>query len=542
MKRFSSYLLKQQDNLVAATANLLNLLNVKVTSTVVKNAIMGNPGYPSLLAVSESLKLWGIECEGYTITEDKLQILPVPFIAHLKINSGSFVAVKAVDATSVTYLEDDQSVKKISLNEFLGQWSHTVLLAEALPQNGQADYAKAIRREQLTALRFPLLIVVFLSMALIRFWGAAGSINGAVFYLYSGYWICAVLGTVISSLLLWYDYDKNNSYLKKICSINKKTDCNAVLSSSASKIFGFSWSEIGFFYFFGALMYLSISNNYAGAVYPLILLNLVALPYIVFSVYYQALVVKQWCMLCLAVQFILFAGFLTTVVTSRLNSNLFFEFGRLEYSQLLMAYLLPPVIWTIIKPYLYGAKENEKTNFNFRRFKNNPEVFNSIMQKHAFINNNPEGLGIVLGNPEAENTLIKVCNPYCGPCAQSFPHLEELINTNKNWKVQIIFTATGDKNDHRALPVAHFMALKDQKHMNGTIVKALGDWYNAKEKNYEAYVKTYPVAVDFELQKEKLVAMSNWCQLENIQFTPTYFVNGRPLPDTYTIEDLKNIF
>jgi len=55
------------------------------------------------------------------------------------------------------------------------------------------------------------------------------------------------------------------------------------------------------------------------------LFNLLALPYIIFSVYYQWRVAKQWCVLCLAVQALLLAGGLIIfsgnfIINTRLNS------------------------------------------------------------------------------------------------------------------------------------------------------------------------------------------------------------------------------
>jgi thiol-disulfide isomerase/thioredoxin len=224
------------------------------------------------------------------------------------------------------------------------------------------------------------------------------------------------------------------------------------------------------------------------------------------------------------------------------NENLLSGWNHIEYNCLFLAYLLPFLGWIIVKPYLYNAKEDRDTKYNFRRFKNSPDVFNSISLRQAEVKNDPEGLGITLGNPEAENTLIKVCNPYCGPCAKSFPILEDLLLSNyEKWKVQIIFTARADKNDSKAIPVAHFLQSYEQKDNSNTI-KILGDWYNAKTKDYDDYLAKHPVSVDFESQKVKLAAMSNWCHDEDIRFTPTYYVNGRRLPDSYGIDDLKNIY
>jgi thiol-disulfide isomerase/thioredoxin len=215
----------------------------------------------------------------------------------------------------------------------------------------------------------------------------------------------------------------------------------------------------------------------------------------------------------------------------------------LETINLFYAFFLPAAVWLIIKPYLHDKKQDQETKFEYKRFKNNPEIFGSLLNGQEAVKNSLAGLGILLGNADAPNTLTKICNPYCGPCAQSFPHLQELLkNHGDQWNVQIIFMATPDERDERALPVAHFFAIQESDNADQVINVALADWYNAKTKDYNAYKIKYPVLVNFDRLKHKLEEMSNWCNLENIQFTPTYYVNGRRLPESYSISDLGNIF
>ena len=533
---------KQKNNLVASIINLLDLLDIEVTVTRVEKTLFGNPNYPSLLAISESLKQWKIDSDAYMVSPENLLELPVPFIAYMKDN-GSFLTVKEIKDDHVTYLNDEHSEIRIKLGDFINQWSGNVLLAEALPGSGQSDYVKDRKRELFASLRLPVLFFLFLVIASIKIAGSLDQLAGSLLTLNVSFWMTTVLGTVITSLLLWYEYDNNNSLINKICSINKKTNCNAVLTSKGSKIFGFSWSEVGFFYFIGAFFYLCISTNYLQGLRPLVVLNIIALPYIIFSVYYQAVIVKQWCALCLAVQCLLLGEFLIVLFSGNLNSSVFADWGHIEYSKLLLAYFLPALLWINVKPHLYKSKEGKETQYSFLRFRNNPEVFTGLQQKQSALANNPEGLGISLGNPNAENTLIKVCNPYCGPCARSFPHVEELLqSTNGNWHVQIIFTAPPDKNDRRSLTVAHFLEIRDRDNHDGKVLNALGDWYNGKDKNYDSYARKYPVEFNFEDQQPKLASMDEWCKKEKIAFTPTYYVNGRMLPEDYNIEDLKNIF
>lgn len=161
-----------------------------------------------------------------------------------------------------------------------------------------------------------------------------------------------------------------------------------------------------------------------------------------------------------------------------------------------------------------------------------------MLEKQKKLTVNPEGLGIILGNHRGENTIIKVCNPYCGPCAKAHHVIEWLLEENKNLQVQIIFTADDDEKDIKTKPVKHLMALYE-KDNGGLIQKALDDWYLADKRDYDAFAGKYILNGELDRQGEKLKAMKRWCDEVKIEFTPTFFVNGFQLPKQYKIEELK---
>ncbi|MEO9211320.1 MAG: thioredoxin domain-containing protein, partial [Ginsengibacter sp.] len=143
-------------------------------------------------------------------------------------------------------------------------------------------------------------------------------------------------------------------------------------------------------------------------------------------------------------------------------------------------------------------------------------------------------------NPEAENTIIKVCNPYCGPCAEAHPLLDEIIHNNKNVKLKLIFTASNDKGDKRGIAARHLLAIGANK--NGLQTQqALDDWYLADKKDYELFAIKYPMNGELVKQEQQINEMAKWCEEAEISFTPTLFINGHRLPEKYKIEELKYI-
>jgi Protein-disulfide isomerase len=146
----------------------------------------------------------------------------------------------------------------------------------------------------------------------------------------------------------------------------------------------------------------------------------------------------------------------------------------------------------------------------------------------------------VIGNPDAEYEIVKVCNPYCGPCAKAHPELDALIHSNPNIKVRIIFTATGEENDRRTLPVQHLLAIQERDGRE-QVQKAVDNWYMAETRDYTAFSNKYPMDGELKKQRYKIEDMHRWCQQMKITVTPTFFINGFQLPDSYRIEELKHI-
>src|SRR5690348_13907707 len=306
-KRFAA----ARSNIAQATTSLLQLLKVKVTSATIEDTLQSHPNYPSLLSIMDGLRNWGVETLSIKTTADKLSNLPLPFIAHLKIKGGWFITVKDVDEDGFTYIDGTGGEKRLCREEFLRSWEGVVLLAEAGEGSGQANYKQVKRKERWQKAFVPAVFLLLFVMGIFSMISFASSHDQANSSYYNALLLLSFAGMLVTGALLWYEYDRNNPLLKQVCSMGKKTNCNAVLNSKAAKLPGnLTWSDIGFFYFTGSYLYLLLAGGTASLL-SLSILNLLALPYIFFSVYYQARVAKQWCILCITVQGLLLLEFLS---------------------------------------------------------------------------------------------------------------------------------------------------------------------------------------------------------------------------------------
>lgn len=201
--------------------------------------------------------------------------------------------------------------------------------------------------------------------------------------------------------------------------------------------------------------------------------------------------------------------------------------------------LLPVFLWKRIKPILEREKESNFYRRGLKRIKNNPLTFEGLLTKSRKINTNFGGLGITLKGDSARYDIVKVCNPYCPPCAEAHPILEELVSSGKI-NLQILFI-TSNNNTRQVQPVKHLLAIDEIGSENEVIKKALDDWYLAKNKDYEVFAQKYPLNGELTSQSAKVEAMSLWCKQENIKYTPSIFINGYELPREYSIRDLIDI-
>lgn len=498
--------------------NWLRELKIPVSENYIRHQLNAHPDYPSLLSITDTLNRLGIENTAVQIEKEQLNELNYPFIAHVRNRGVDFIKIS-----------DGRRAEEL-VPGFFNKWDGVVIAAEK-PENWKhklnAEWLLKDRRKSnaVSGTLSALLLFVFLSGVFSFSWQQAALL------------LIAIAGLFISWMIVTKDLGIENKIADELCGAD--ADCNSVIHSNASKFsVGTGWSDAGIIYFSFLFLVLTVTGlmqQLAGILPLLSIIAATALPVTIFSVYYQWRVIKKWCRLCLVTVALLWLQFLVLVPVNGFRVN---ETGI--SSIVLTAFLLfiSAAAWLWLKPFIKAYRKMETENFALLRFKNTPEIFEAVLAKQRRLTVNPEGLGITLGNPAAANTIIKVCNPYCGPCAKAHAVIDKVLGENDNLRVQVLFTASDDENDRKAKPVKHLMALFE-KNDEQIIKKALDDWYLNDKKDYEAFAANYVLNGELEKQGGKLKAMKKWCDEMKIEFTPTFFVNGYQLPKHYNIDELK---
>jgi uncharacterized membrane protein/thiol-disulfide isomerase/thioredoxin len=528
---------------VKATICFLKQLKVTVNKSTVNETLQNHPDWPGLLCITDSLNKWNIPNGAGKIAIDKIDELPVPFAAYTLDSENPLVIVTQVNSETIQLYQKDYNKPITQTKEdFIKTWNGVYLIAEPNEHSGEANYAANKQQAFLKSLVPAAAIGILIIFSLFLLNKIAGAAAFSAIGIYLQYFIL-LAGVIVTSLLLWYEIDKSNPLLQKVCTGIVKGNCNAILTGKQAKVFSWlSWSEVGFFYFAGSLLVI-LSNSEVSAglstntgLFVLSWLNILALPYTIFSIYYQWRVAKQWCVLCLAVQALLLLGGINVIANNLLSA---ISNHQLLIINSLLLFALPALIWFAVKPYILQLQQAKNTKREYLRIKFNTEIFNTLLKKQKALTIPADGLGINLGNPAATNTIIKVCNPYCGPCAKAHPKIDALLEQIPNLKVQIIFNTTNNEEDRGGKPVKHLLAIAAGDNDEKMIKQSLDDWYLAEAKDYDKFAAKYPMNGELLKQVDKIAAMEKWCRATEIAFTPTIFINGYQLPDTYSIEDLK---
>lgn len=513
-------------NPIATLQAWLGQLAVPVSKTTIRQTLENHPDFPSLLSLSETLDEWQVDNAAIQLGHvEQLRELPTPFVAYHTEQKGYYILVQAITNGEVSYMEPvTRQYHTETLEEFSKHWSGVVLLAEKTGQSGEADYAISRQREIIENLRWPLILTGTLFLVGLGLQTISESLTSSGWL----WFLTKSVGLGLSLLLIQKELGYSNDLTDRLCSVTGKAGCDVVLNAPAATLGGMlSWSDVGLVYFSGSLL-MSLLAGFQPILWSLVgALAILALPYTVFSLYYQGVIARQWCTLCLGVQAVLLTEGILAVW-----QGVRFPTTAQPYGWALAALLLPAICWLALKPVLQIAIETGSLRQKLARFKNNPDLFAALLQQQAAAPSWLPDSVITLGNPDAKHVITVVTNPYCGPCAAMHEALETLLARRTSLKANVIFTACDGPGSRSTQVLRHLLALPE------TDTEALTDWYKQPIKDYAAWVSRWPTETE-TVPIDVLKQHCDWCQQARISATPTVFVDGYILPDLYRLDDLK---
>lgn len=514
--------------------NLTNELNIPVTKTSIFMELEKHPQQFSLLAINDVLNTFQINNVACQVEIGDLNNDLCPFISHISRNEGEFVLVKQIVANIVIISSENAKKEILSLEIFNKYFTGSILVADDERVVEESDYKRKKQKEMIDKFRKPFLLSSLLMIVLlyvIQNWTYLAS-----FLVQIALWqFFKIAGFLVSILLLIQNLDANNGFISKICKQGKKTDCNTILSSSASRIIeGLSWSELGFFYFSSTTFILLFYSNSNSVIQILAIMTLCCLPYTVYSLYYQSVIAKKWCILCVTIQALFWSEFFISfhVLLLPLNMPSLYEVWGM-----LILFILPVTTWVFLKPLLLSSQHSLSIKNQLNTFKRNADLFNSVLVSKGESNVPGDGFSVVIGSRDPQKTIIIASNPTCLPCAKTHKILDKWLNGDAHLQIRVVYLLSGENREGIGYKVARqITALSITQ--SDLLSDALHEWYNGNQMDADSWIAKYP-AENIDEAEKLLDKQAEWCSHMKITHTPTIFINGYRLPEPYHLEDIK---
>lgn len=471
--------------------------------------LLTHPNNPSFLAFTDTLDYFGIENIAATVPEEALEVLPNDFITLINENGEELVLVTKKNGYILTENENGKK-SKYTLVEFRKKWNKNIIAIEKSKTKNNLQIIK----------NYGIIIPIFFLVLFIIF-------RETTIYHLSKI-ILAGLGVFISYLLVKEKIGYHSTSVLSMCTSLPNSNCNDVINSKGGNITkDVSLADASFLYFI-ILLFNSIFLE-DNLIITVILFMTV--PIILFSLYYQGMVVKKWCMLCLGIVLVL--GLLD--LTLLWGTNMEISYINSVEMLLVISIIIPAYFY--LKNLIETNKKNNEEIFASRRFKRNPDIVKKIMRDAEFVRDLDEFENeIIIGNRNGKYKIITYTNPLCGFCKSAFESYVKIIAMNP--EIQILMRFNTDPNDQDAPTSQISCRLVEIYHETGAevFINTYISWF--KEKNIDVFLKKNGNPKFGKENLNLLEKHKSWANNNNINYTPATIISGKQFPSSYGYEDL----
>ena len=496
--------------------------SIQITINIEEFIIQFNshPDFPALLAISDTLTFFKIDNAAFRISKEQLPDLPNDFICQIKTPDGNrgLIYVRQKNNGFEVYNNDKFEIKTVQ--EFESVFDGIVLLAEKseqfIPTNSNNKFS-------LNNFLVLSLFIVFCSFL------------GFSHYQYLIYFLTSSLGLFFSVQALKEVFGVESKVLTKVCNSSANVSCASVLKSDKWTLFKkISFSDLSLLFFtvqtVAILFFTSLNQTESFFNLQKIILAISIIP-IGASLYYQKMVEKKWCPICLLIITTLLAQMVFIVLTQVTLIITIDTYALIIYALIAICLL---TVWLPLKKVLVTQKQLQEDNFKLKRFSRNYELFKNTLVKSNKIDfpaNNP----IVLGNSDGKLTISIITSMYCGFCKEVNKMIAEILDKNKDARMEVYFRVSVDKSDTTVKNVYQglvnsYLTSGDKEFMNNILTINEYQNYNLfKDKNFDNLEQTN------EILNQQLI----FCDRQNLFYTPAIFINGYEYPKVYERSELE---
>lgn len=252
--------------------------------------------FQTMFGLANLLKDYGVGNSGVSVEaparKDALAAFRTPFIIDTPVG---FLIVLKTDGDSVTYMSH-QKVFSVPSAEILDSWNGIALLAAPDSDSIEPEYGLHHVAEMSKSVKYYVLVILAAALTGFAMWRTGLYADWAA-------WLVLVFdcsGIWLSWMLVQKSLGIHNSAAEAVCSVLEEGGCDQLAQSEASSFMGiFKWSEVGLAYFSVSLLAMLL---FPALLPVLAAINILCLPYTVWSIMYQKFKAKVWCTLCVCVQ------------------------------------------------------------------------------------------------------------------------------------------------------------------------------------------------------------------------------------------------
>lgn len=492
------------------TYDFLNKNSYSINKEDLNLQLLSHEDYPSFRSISDTFDYFGIENLAATVPLEALDQLPDYFLTLIEKDGKTTLVSIHKTQKDIICRSHEKKAKHYSFSDFTKIWSGTIIVVE---KNAETT---SVKNKQ-TMVLFGLAVLLTAFVLFYPF-----SLTTALLGLLS------LAGVFLSWLIIKEELGIQDAFTTTLCNtISEKGGCASIINSKTRFLGLISLSTATGVFFvsqLAALLFIGFDKTFFSIVL------LASLPVLLFSLYSQALVLKEWCALCLGTAFLLF---LEMGIVFTADSLWTFHPNYWIKSALIIALAFLGI--TYIKGLIEKNRALKKTEMDFLKFKRNHGLFSSLLYKKQLANNSviPEQHKISFGAHNPTLTIQAVTNPLCGFCTDAFKAYFSLLEKyGTDIRIDFIFSVPYEKTDNLSTKIA-LAVLETYKQNPQKALLLLKEWFDKKDiTGWENKTVTAHPEPLYILQSHR-----QWCNTNGILYTPASFINNYYYPNEYKIQE-----
>ncbi len=471
-----------------------------------------HPSYPSFEAITDTLDYFHIDNIAVAVPLDALDQLPESFITLVTTDNGSEIVAASRKNGNIRLKFTTHKKTNYTFDEFKDIWISNVIAVEYASKSNTV-YANSL-------LEYLSIGVFLIASSILSYF------YSATIYQF-GFLLISIVGTVVTALIVRERLGGQSKVIQRFCSTIRST-CDQVVKSEE----GMLWNKLSLadssFIFFTSLTAFQLLFGFENV---LVIPAILSIPFVVYAVYLQTVVLKKWCALCAIVSMLC----VSLVVIASIVSVI--DFQVLSVIRFLVVGSLVALLYSYSKFLLEDRNYFKKQFVALNHFKRDRQIFDHLLvlsDKVLDVAVMPDD--IVLGNSNASFSIICVTNPMCGYCKKAFEAYAKVLRSMKD-RIQIIVRMNIEATamDTAATQIGLRLMEIYQQEGADAFIAAYSEWF--ENRVFDTWAEKYGKGTLKSHQLTILDKQAAWLEENNLHATPTTIINQKVYPEKYTYNE-----